>query len=236
MKKLLLILLCLVFCSTAFGLDRIGKPKADLEQGQLSLGFDYSFSRENVEARGSLLGIPFKTRFEDVESNRYYANIGYGLTDWIQPFIRIGTADADYDDLEFNGSDQLAWGYGVKLTAYENESLSLGAIGQMSWINTDDAGVDWEADYEGYEIQIAAGPTLDMGGWFLYGGAFYYILEGDYDEKALGLTLSADIEEDSNWGGFIGAELPIIPGFLLNVDYLIMDDAYAIGAGLVIKF
>jgi hypothetical protein len=141
MKKLLLILLCFMFCGSAFGLDRIGKPKADLKQGQISLGFDYSFSREDVEARGSLLGIPFKARFEDVESNRYYGNIGCGLTDWIQPFIRIGTADADYDDFEFNGSDQLAWGYGVKITAYEQESLSLGAVGQMSWINTDDGGL-----------------------------------------------------------------------------------------------
>jgi hypothetical protein len=93
------------------------------------------------------------------------------------------------------------------------------------------------AVYEGYEIQIAAGPTLDLGGWLLYGGAFYYILDGDYDEKVLGIEVfSADIEEDSNWGGFIGAELPIIPGFALNVDYLLMDDAYAVGAGLVVKF
>jgi hypothetical protein len=238
-RKAISILLCILWAATAVALDRIGKPKADLEQGQMSLGFDYSFSREDAEASGSDILLAFgesPVPVEDVESNRYYANIGYGLTDWIQPFMRIGTADTDFDDGEFNGNDQLAWGYGVKLTAYENENLSLGAVGQMSWINTDDAGVGWEADYDAYEIQIAAGPTLDMGGWLLYGGAFYYILEGDIDGRVLGIDADADIEEDSNWGGFIGAELPIIPGFALNVDYLMMDDAYAVGAGLVVKF
>jgi hypothetical protein len=247
-RRTVAVLLCLLFSSSVLALDRIGPPKAGLKKGQLSLGFDYSFSREDLEASGSdvrLLYGESPQTIKDVESNRYYGNISLGLADYLEIFVRLGIADADSDELEFNGTDKLGWGYGIKGTFYEQGNLTLGAIGQMSWISTNDAGsvsvlgsqYDWKVDYDVFEIQIAIGPTVDMGGWFLYGGPFYYMLQGDIDLDISGVAkLSADLEEESAFGGFIGAHLPIGDKLSLGLDWAMTGDGYAIGTGLRFKF
>jgi len=246
-RRTVAILLCILWAASAGALDHMGLPKAELEQGQISLGFDYSFSREDVEADGSDL-IPLfgeKTiTVKDVESNRYYGRIGYGLMDWCELFVRLGVGDADADDgnIEFNTTDKFAWGYGAKLTLIDDEKIDWGGLWQMSWLSTNDADSIWatgvKGEYDGWDMQIAAGPVIDMDGWFLYGGAFYYMLDGDFDGKSAGVTvLSVDIEQESEFGGYIGAQLPLVgERVCIGVDFALTADGYSVSSGLVCKF
>jgi hypothetical protein len=236
MKK---VLIGLLFASNVFGLDYIGPPRADLKQGGVGIGFNYSYSREDVEFRGQLLGWPTKATFEDVESNKYYGNMTFGLADYLNVFVRLGAADVDYDDLSFDASPDPYWGYGIKATFYEHGALAIGGIGQMNWISIDDDALFGilETEYDAYEIQIAIGPTLDMGGWFLYGGPVYYILEGDFESKdVFGKVLSGDINEDSQWGGFLGAQLSIGANFAIGVDSTLVSNGYGVSGSVVLKF
>jgi hypothetical protein len=240
MKK---VLVGLLFATNVFALDYVGPPRAELKKGGVSMGFNYCYSREDVEFRGELFGWPTKATFEDVESNRYYGNMTLAPVDYLNIFVRLGAADVDYDDLNFDASPDPYWGYGIKATFYEQGALSIGGVGQMNWISVDDTGIDpifgtLETEYDAYEIQIAIGPTLDMGGWFLYGGPFYYILEGDFETKdILGtVLLSGDINEDSQWGGFLGAQLPMGANFAIGIDSTIMTNGYSVSGSVALKF
>jgi hypothetical protein len=230
----------------AVALETMAAPRASLDKGQFSVGLDYSFSKEDVKVSGSYVSYGFSQdtlAVKDAESKRYYFSVGYGVRDWLEGHVRIGVASADYDgdDLEFNGDGKMAWGYGVKATFWQRKNLTLGGLAQMSWINTDGPGLgpQWEVEYDAYEAQIAAGLTVDMGDWFIYGGPFYYMLEGDFDfdlNSPGDPRLSADVEEESAVGAFVGTEFVFGEGLSFGLDYALTGDGFAIGAGFVLAF
>ncbi|HUT30121.1 MAG TPA: hypothetical protein VMX13_10045 [Sedimentisphaerales bacterium] len=234
-------------CQTrAVALEGMAAPRAALDKGQFSVGLDYSFSKEDVKVSGSYVSYLFGEKtlaVKDAESKRYYLSVGYGVRDWLEGYVRIGLANADYDsdELEFNGDDKMAWGYGMKATFWQWKNLTVGGLAQMSWINTDGQGLgpDWEGEYDAYEAQIAAGVTVDMGDWSIYGGPFYYMLEGDFDfdlNSPQYPRLSADVKEESAVGGFVGAEFVFGEGLSFGLDYAMTGDGFAIGAGFILAF
>ncbi len=84
-----------------------------------------------------------------------------------------------------------------------------------------------------------------MGCWKLYGGPFYYYLDGDFDLDSkeyesgtlTGLCKeSADLEADSNFGGFIGAIFPLSKSMDWTTEFSATGDGWAIGTGLGWKF
>jgi hypothetical protein len=243
-RRTVAVLLCLLWSGSAIALDSIGPPKAQLKQGQIGGGFGYSFSSEDVGTDYKVLGVPFKDTIKDVESSRYYGTFALGVTDYLEVFGRIGSADMDPDDKDWqiNGDSGIAWGYGLRATFVEQEKWSFGGVAQMHWINSEyEEAVpllgSGKFDYDGWELQIAVGPTIDMGGWYLYGGPFYYVLDGSFDAKLAGVKVaSGDVEEESNFGGFIGAHFPIGENFCIGVDYAMTGDGYVVGAGVGLKF
>jgi hypothetical protein len=105
---------------------------------------------------------------------------------------------------------------------------------------TDEQQIDWEA----YDLIVAVGPTVDMGGWNLYGGPFYYMLDGDLDLEgsetwATGYGTwegSGDLEEDSSFGAFVGAQCTVMEKYDVTTELSITGDGWAIGAGIAVPF
>jgi len=93
-----------------------------------------------------------------------------------------------------------------------------------------------------YEVLLAVGPTVDMGGWKLYGGPFYYHFSGEYQFTRNFLELNrvdlekADIEEDGNFGGYIGTVFDIAEGSDLIAELCFTTDGWGLGAGIAQKF
>ena len=92
---------------------------------------------------------------------------------------------------------------------------------------------------------IAVGPTVDMGGWKLYGGPFYYYLSGDLDVKGTFTApgfgssrwkASGDLEADSNVGGFVGGQFTLTGNCDMTTELSFTGDSWAIGTGIVWKF
>ena len=224
----------------AKAIDFMGPPTAGLKQGQWDVGFIYSFSEMDLEVSGYGISDTLK----NVESNRYWANLGYGLADWLEINLRLGAANAEADDLEFDGSTDFAWGFNTKITFASDEKIDWGALFQMSWLKTDDSydfsayGYSGSADVEvdAYEIQIALGPTLKMEGWKLYGGPFVHLVEGDLDAKVAGVTYGFDLEEDSAFGGYVGTQIDLAENTALNVEGQLTGGGWGIGGGIVWKF
>ena len=125
MRKIVITILVLL-CNQAFGLTLMGPPKATLEQGKFSVGFDYSYSDVEIE----LSGYGYKWN-EDVESNSLLGTFGYGIVDNCEIFARLGFTDVKsdvFDVLDFDSDFEFSYGFGTKVTFAESDALSWGSI------------------------------------------------------------------------------------------------------------
>lgn len=113
-------------------------------------------------------------------------------------------------------------------------------------------------DIDYYQLKIAVGPSYELTeGISVYGGPFYHMVSGDYDLKetgdvsrdtvpAPGETLtetlyysskeSGDIEEESSFGGYIGAQIDITENLPIVVEYQFTGDADIFGLNLLYRF
>jgi hypothetical protein len=267
----LLGLLVAIMSVNAFGVGFIGTPTAELEQGQWNVGFNYMYSDMDLsktKMTGSLKELDdsvttgsFNIDIGDVKTQRYYGTIGYGLTNVWEAYVQLGiadlkikTRDADEPD-EWSGlnfDNDFAWGWGTRYTFYEQGNARWGASVQMNWLDTsldtsyvDDGCVEEEQiDFSTYDLIVAVGPTVDMGGWNLYGGPFYYMIDGDLDidgtcVEDIGTEVwkySGDLEEDSNIGGFVGVQCTVMEQYDVTTELCFSGDGWAIGAGVCCAF
>ncbi|MHC4216753.1 MAG: hypothetical protein ACYSWP_25695 [Planctomycetota bacterium] len=246
-KKLFLLavvlLLTAVTGSTALAIAPLGPPTAGLEQGQKRVAFEYGYREADLEASGLKVSAwgtmsvsdvyTGSLTLPDVESNAFIANFGYGATTKF-----------------FDGSYGPYFGFGTKLTFRKEEQLSWGAMFQMDWTNSDDDDLfelnfldDEDVEVEYYEIIVAVGPTYEMNEQLrIYGGPFFYMLDGEYDLEInrsfsdSGLKLSFDIEEESQFGGYVGAEVDVTEKAPLIVELQFTADSWGFGAGIGYKF
>jgi hypothetical protein len=198
--------------------------------------------------------------FEDVKTNVYYATLGYGLTNNWEVYGRLGIADlkgrvsfAEYDfEWGANFDNDVVWGVGTRLTFHERNRIRWGVTAQMNWIDTsadrEETSIEYgrikrTLDLSAYDLLVAVGPTVDMGGWELYGGPFFYMFDGDVDymetwtgdgggwEKG-----SSEVDEDSNFGGYIGAAIPVVANTHVTLEAALIGGGWAAGAGASLRF
>jgi len=119
-------------------------------------------------------------------------------------------------------------------------------------VNTTDS---WDADY--YQLKFAVGPTYKLTeAVLIYGGPFYHLVRGDFDIERSGETIetetvggvtytdtvtysgtaSGDIEEQSNFGAYIGAQVDLAENLPLCVEYQMTGDTDIFGASLAYRF
>lgn len=246
--------LCL--CGSVLAMDFMGPPTATLKRGQWKTDFTYFYSETDIELTDIRL---FDFNFgdldaDDLEVNRYYANFTYGLDERVEVYAKIGGIDAEYDDdvLSFSGDTELTYGWGARVTTNKSKEVDWGVGFLMSWFDGDDSysgtsGIDsyrGSLDVDGYELQVAAGPTFKFRGWKLYGGVFYYMLDGDIDGRESGTllgipysgTANADMEEDSNVGGYIGTLMHLTKNIDAMVEVAGLSDGWGIGGNIAWKF
>lgn len=238
MRTVTIVIMLLAFCSQAYALSFMGPPKADLAQGQYGLGIDYTYSEMDIEA--TFLGEHWT---EEIETNTIFTNLGYGITDKWEGFLRLGLSDIEAED--FDSGYDFAYGFGTKFTFAEQDSVSWGALFQIGWLTGEDTftgflpgfgivNVDQEID--AYEIQIAIGPTWEIDNLKVYGGPFFHFIDGEYDLDILGANYSADLEQESVFGGFIGVSADLDESSNVGVEFQFTGDADAIGIRYVRRF
>lgn len=238
-KKIIVILLVFAFCVPTFGLSPMGPPKAGLEKGQYSVGLNISHSEMDLEVSGY-----GESWTEDVETNMLFANIGYGLAEKCEGFVRLGIATVEAED--FDGDGEFAYGFGAKLTFTEKDGVSWGGIFQIGWFEGEDTVTGFipgigvvtaDQDIDAYEIQIAVGPTYEAENVRIYGGPFLHILDGDYDADISGIgSFSFDIEQESVFGGYVGAQFDVAENSCANIEVQFTGDAWAISGGIGFGF
>ncbi|MHC4169517.1 MAG: hypothetical protein ACYSWQ_21430 [Planctomycetota bacterium] len=220
MKKVAAVVIVVLTANSTWALTFMGPPTTDIKQGQFGIGFDYTLSESDIDISG-VSGV-----LEDVEVDTYLARIIFGLADGAEISARVGMDEIEDLDSEF------AWGVGAKATLGRSEDWDWGIVCQLTGLYGDDSG----ADVELYEYQVAIGPTVKLGQLSVYGGPFLHFLVGDADITMGTSRISADLEEESVFGGYGGLSLQIDSRTSVAVEYQITGDADALGVGVLHLF
>jgi len=255
-------------CSTVFALDPMGSPATDLRQGQLEGGIEYSHSTMDIKLHhGTWIeffnglyndsGDATSFTLKDFEMNKVYFNLGYGFTDNLEAFFRIGAAtstfgDSIWEDSEkFDSDVDLTIGTGIKATFYDDGRLKVGGMFQSSWGKFDgklDASHWPSADYVEInmtELQIAVGPTYKLtDSVSIYGGPFWHCVSGYLDDEATeeiggdiyDTLFSWDIDDSSTFGAYIGTKIDFNENTSFNIEFQHTAEADAVVAGFRWRF
>ena len=227
-------------------------------------GTDNSYSVLGVLIPGDSGPIdPFRLKNKDLKTQRYYGTSGYGIDDWWELNLSLGIADVkDTSKIDeagaqwfgINFANDFAWGWGTKITFARQDKVNWGVAVQMNWLDTSRSDTfsngshlyDRTMNLSTYDMLVAVGPTVDMGGWKLYGGPFYYFLNGDLDEKYTRYDSgvlrainkeSGDISEKDNFGGYIGAQFELAKNLGMTVEFSSTGGgSYGLGTGITVKF
>lgn len=247
MKKLLLLSVVLIVValtgSVVLAMAPMGTPTAGLKQNQFRAGVDYSYSVMDIEGSPSD-GDDYTIK--DFTSNGIWANLGYGISDSLEAFVRLGAANGDFDEIEdgeddigYSGDYEFSWGFGAKYTFWQQqEKINWGALFQMTWLSTEDditmESGESKVEIDSYEIQVAVGPTWKASdNLSIYGGPFVHFLRGDIDFEG---GESDDLKEKSEFGGYVGAQANLTETALLFGEVQFTGDGWAFGTGVGWKF
>jgi hypothetical protein len=254
--------------STAVALDPMGPPAAGLAEGQVTIGVDYSHSSMDLELSdgtwiefldGALFdageAVPFTLK--DFKAHRTYANIGFGVSDRVEAFLRVGGTegrfgDSIWEDQErFESSNDLAVGGGIKATFYDDGALQVGGLLQGSWAEHNGTlyAPHWPAadrvEIDLAQVQIALGATYRCAERFsIYGGPFLHFVSGTLDDTLdelsgtdpVGLLTSEyswDIDEDAVFGAYAGVQLDFTENCSFNIEHQRTGAADAVGISLM---
>ncbi|MHC4133149.1 MAG: hypothetical protein ACYSSP_13060 [Planctomycetota bacterium] len=236
----LIILLTLFTASLVFALDPIGPPVAELNEAQFSAGLEYSYSRVDLDIDGT----PFK--LSDDNMNKVYGRLALGYNKNWELFLRGGAVEEDYID---DSSFDVAIGGGTKITVYDEGNIKWGVVGQFIYYEKDTSGSAiiagdtyvGDLDVDTYEIQIATGPKIKLASNIsAYGGALWYIVDGDADFdgtiNAAPAKANADIEEDSAFGGYVGVQIDLDKKTDWNVEYQCVSGGFGLATQIIWRF
>jgi hypothetical protein len=247
---LFVVLIALALTGSALALAPMGPPTAGLKTGQFRAGADYSYSNMDFKIDW---GDGFNTA-KDIKTNMIFANIGYGLTDDWEGFVRLGAANAKTEYYEGDGGHtgdyKFAWGLGTKYTFLKQENLNWGVLFQIGWLKSEykDSGTvnttTWDEPYtlDVYDIEIALGPTWKVAeGLSIYGGPFFNIVRGniddDYSNSVGGSdSWSYDVKEKSIFGGYVGTQWDFMQNASVFGEFQFTGAGWTFGTGVGWKF
>ncbi len=156
----LVFLLILSLSQYAYALD-VGAPGEALDRGQTSLSGSIGYSEVEID----------KT---DVSSASFLLKGVYGVSQVVNPYLKLGTADLRVGEFGFGGGLGFAYGGGVlfRVFAPEESSLSINVDTQVQWRQSKESS----RSYDMFEGQVALLGAVKSGGTNGYGGlAFSYV-------------------------------------------------------------
>jgi hypothetical protein len=207
-----------------------------------------------------------KHNIDNLKSNIIMGKVGYGINDNWDAFVRLGLADAKgdieytYSDNTppceykgFDGSFGLAWGIGTRATFWQNDKVSLGGLIQITWLEPDSSSISLsgeprfsgDAEIEIEEVQIAIGPAWQVNDSInIYGGPLLHYVDGDLDlsgrtvdqDAEFLIETKGDIEEESQFGGYVGAHLDMDENTSCYIECQLTKDAWGIAIGSAQRF
>ncbi|MDO3378438.1 hypothetical protein [Geoalkalibacter halelectricus] len=216
MKRAIFFLSFVFFCASSAFAFNLGPATPSADHGEVNLGIGYFYKQ--AEWDGNI----------DIEQNRVYLHIGYGMGIEDEPrweaYLRLGAAD-----FEANGFDsglKPAFAAGVKGAFYEGRCFGWGMVAQGAYFSKwRDRGVGVEDAWEielGFPFQAQLNPAI------FYAGPVVYHTQAKAS-SGLGET---SLNEKNNVGVFGGVRLDLGP-IGLEVEAQYKSD---VSAGALLSF
>ena len=237
MKKFFFtIIIVVLFASKTWSLTFMGPTTSYLEAGQSGIGFNYSNSEMDIRFEGYGLNAAI-----GMEVNAYFAKLLFGISDGSEISLHFGISNIEEDvQNDFSSSKEFTWGLGAKMKFGETDPLEWGAAFRLTSFTGDDTDMVGpylvKGEFDVVEIQIVLGPTYRIDRLCVYGGPMLHFIQGDLDGGGALSGYSFDIEQESEFGGYIGLGLQFAKNISLNVEYQSTGDAHAVGFSLLSKF
>jgi hypothetical protein len=255
--------------SNAYALDPLGPPVAEIEKDMFRAGIEYSLGEMDLKLiegnaivyrNGALLGAGTveSVTIKDLETDTLYANVGYGIIENYEVFLRMGVAKATFGDSlweereDFDSNIDFAIGAGFKATFYQGFDWKVGGIFQVNMTELDGEleSSAWSfsqphfVEISSTEMQIAIGVNyLRSSRLSIYGGPFVHFISGDFDYKFARIgedfdtgEYSWEFNEGPTYGGYIGAQIKAYKNSFANIEYQQTSDAQLIGASFLLKY
>jgi opacity protein-like surface antigen len=253
----------------AFAVGLMGPPSAGLKQQDFKIGADYSYTKMDLEFNNGkyveyldgwfdVSGPRSDLKLKDIKTNTVYVNIGYGVTDIFEVFLRLGGTNAEFSGTnfwstgeEFDSNIDFAIGGGIKATFYEESKLKIGGLIQADWSDLDGAirpkewpVADDTVQFDLAQVQIAVGPSYKLTDMIsIYGGPFLHFVRGNWEDVYnyidVGLITSKNtwtVEEDSYFGIYIGTQMEITENSAFVIEYQYTSSVDTVGASIAVKF
>ena len=175
----------------------------------------------------------------------------------ISQYTAGGTPETVYlnggERFEFSNQFDTAFGLGIRGTFWENQDFSFGISAQMTWLNPKTEGTEtWTdpnpshdititgiTDTKLSELLIAAGPTINLGDLWVYGGPMISVVDaqftfdGEFDNATQTGNLDADLETDTEIraGGFVGAQWNLVSNVYCFSEIQVASDMWGFALG-----
>ncbi len=257
--------------SDVYALDLMGPPTTELEKGMFRGGIDYSSSSMDLNLIEGKASDRYQNGvFQDIRTvdsltienfkvDTLYANLGYGIAENYEVFIRMGAANATFADSPWEEQEDFDSNYnfvisaGAKATFYQGFDWKIGGIFQINYVDLD-GEIDssaWTitqpqfATITATEMQIAVGATYMRNRWLsLYGGPFVHFINGDFDLSFTRITstffdtgkYSWQFKEGPTYGAYIGAQFNITKSYFANIEYQQSSEADVVGASILMRY
>jgi opacity protein-like surface antigen len=259
-------------CPAAFAMGLMGPPASGMKHEDFKIGVNYSYNKldlefndgeyvEYVDGLFDASGPQSDLKLKNIKINTVYVDLGYGVTDNFEVFLRLGGTNAKFSGStfwstgeNFDSNTDFAIGGGAKATFYEEGKLKIGGLIQADWSELDGAirpkewpVADDTVQFDITKVRIAAGPSYELTDMIsIYGGPFLHFVRGDWqdvynqiDPISGGLLTSKytwTVKEDSSFGVYIGAQMEISENSAFLIEYQHTSAADTVGASVAVKF
>ena len=142
---------------------------------------------------------------------------------------------------------------GLRITMVDDRKFKFGCAAQIGWAKYSGnvSSPQWFSpgyvDIDIKEVQVTLGALYRWTDYIsIYGGPFYHFIFGEYNFNLTNIDFngdtitssiySADIETNSNFGGYLGTKIDIGKNIYLNCEYQMTADSDCLSAGLIFQF
>jgi len=260
MKKILTVLVVLVLLSSTAFAARFGKPGANLEKGQWSLGVEYNYIEAELDLQvpeSFILILPpdrFQLGEEQAVFNQVLVRAGYGLLDTLEVFLKMGGTATDVSDVmldgaanfnrDLEGSMEFTIAGGLACTIIEEGNFRLGAVGSLTYFDTDDTcegpfpDLIQAIDANVFILEGALMASYQIDKLTPYAGVVMHVLDADAQYRMYTrfggpiATVDVDVDQEDWLGLVFGASYEVAENVNVDVEITHVSEGAGVSIGV----
>jgi len=230
--------------------DKLTFKAVEMHKGYFTIGYGIS---DSWDVFGRVGGARAETQkpTRSIDAEYMYILEDNPVHDFDTGFaIGFGTKTTFWEDtnLKIGGLAQASWTKMDYRAKYQGVVSTPGPEGLWA--------VPSDGEMELWEFQLALGATYDLSPRFtVYGGPFWHYIDGemdfkgdgvfayivpdnglDYDYSPIGVNGSYDVDAQSQFGGYLGAQIDVTDNVACSAECMITGDAIGVGTSLIWRF